>query len=119
MPSDDNPIEGFPHPTIPAVIGIPTHETIAEVNLQLNANAASVPSNLGDGAHSLLALTINPAVYNTLSAIAFITPAGAQPIVAQINGLTCQHVEAHHIWKEFLATNKALKQQLLAIVNDM
>jgi hypothetical protein len=124
MPSDDNPIKGFPHPTIPAVIGIPTYEPITEVNLQLNANAASVHSNLGDGVHGLLTLTINPAVYNTLSAIVFITP-GAQPIVpagatvAQINGLTCQHIEANRIWKEFLATDKALKQQLLAVVNDM
>jgi hypothetical protein len=27
-------LEGFPHPTIPAVIGIPTYKTISEVNLQ-------------------------------------------------------------------------------------
>jgi hypothetical protein len=67
-----NPIEGFPHPTISPILGILNYETIAEVNLQLNANAASVHSNLGDGAHGLLALTINPAVYNTLSAVALV-----------------------------------------------
>jgi hypothetical protein len=81
MPSNGD-LEGFPHPTIPAVIGIPTYETISKVNLQLNTNAASVHSNLGNGAHELLALMINPAVFNTLSAVPFIIPANpdAQPI---------------------------------------
>jgi regulator of replication initiation timing len=126
MPSDGD-LEGFPHPTIPAVIGIPTYETISEVNLQLNANAASVHSNLGDGAHGLLALTINPAVFNTLSAVAFVVPVnpGAQPVIPagatnhQINAIQNQHKENHRIWKEYLATDKALKQMLLAAVNEM
>jgi hypothetical protein len=50
MLSSGDILEGFPHPTITPVIGIPTYESIAEINLKLNANAASVHSNLGDGA---------------------------------------------------------------------
>ena len=34
----------FPHPIINPVIGISTYETLSEVNLNLNANAASVHS---------------------------------------------------------------------------
>jgi hypothetical protein len=77
--------------------------------------------------YGLLALTINPAVFSTLSAVQFIVSAnpGAQPLfpagatAAQLNAITCQHKENHCIWKEYLATNKALKQQLLAAVNEM
>jgi hypothetical protein len=58
----DTIVDGFPHSTIPPVIGMPTFATIAKVNLKLNANAASVQSNLGDGTLGLLALTISPAV---------------------------------------------------------
>jgi hypothetical protein len=40
-------IDGFPHPTIAQIIGIPTHKLIAKkLNLQLNANVSSVQSNL-------------------------------------------------------------------------
>jgi hypothetical protein len=36
MLSSGNILEGFPHPTITPVIGIPTYESIAEINLKLN-----------------------------------------------------------------------------------
>jgi hypothetical protein len=105
MSSSGDILEGFPHPTITPVIGIPTYESIAEINLKLNDNAASVHSNLGDGAHGLLALTINPAVYNTISPDPFLPPAnpGANPIlpdnatVAFIAELTRQHAASLRI----------------------
>jgi hypothetical protein len=127
MPSDhDVIIDGFPHPTIPPILGIPTYTTIAEIHLKLNANAASVYSSLGDGAHGLLALTVSVAVYNTLSATAFVEPAnpGPQPIIAagatgpQIAAQTRAHTENHRLWKEYLATDKALKQQILAAIHE-
>jgi hypothetical protein len=42
-------VDGFPHPNVAPIVGIPTNELIAELNLQLNANAATKQSNLGDG----------------------------------------------------------------------
>ena len=67
MPSDiDRIVEGFPHPTIPPTIGRTEYAQITEVNLKLKANAASVQSELGNGALGLLSLTVKPAVYNTL-----------------------------------------------------
>ena len=62
-------VDGFPFPTIPPIVGTPTYNTIAEVNLKLNPNAASVQSNLGCGTLGLLQLTVSPAVYNTFSSI--------------------------------------------------
>ena len=82
--SIDKIVDGFPHPNIAPIVGIPTYESIAELNLQLNANAASVQSsNLGNGQLGLLALTVSPAVFNTLSAVAFVHPVnpGTNPII--------------------------------------
>jgi hypothetical protein len=84
MPSDaKKAVYGFPHPIIAPIVGVPTYESINALNLQLNANAASVQSNLGDGLLGLLYLTITPAEYNALSATELFPPEnpGAAPTV--------------------------------------
>ena len=43
----DKIVDSFPLPMIPLTVGTPTYNTINEVNLKLNSNAASVQSNLG------------------------------------------------------------------------
>ena len=67
-------VDSFPFPTIPSIFGTPTYNTIAEVNLKLKSNSASVQSNLGCGTLGLLQLTVSPAVYNNLLYIPFIVP---------------------------------------------
>jgi hypothetical protein len=49
MPSSDidKVVDGFPHPTIYPITGMPNYEALSELNLKLNANASSVHSNLG------------------------------------------------------------------------
>ena len=75
MPTAINKIvDGFPFPTILPIVGTPTYNTIAEVNLKLNSNSAYVQSNLGCGTLGLLQLTVSPAIYNPFSSIAFIVP---------------------------------------------
>jgi hypothetical protein len=125
--STDSIVEGFPHPSISPIVGIPSYTTIASLNLQLNANAASIQSNLGNGTLGLLSLTVSPDVYNTLSDTPFIVPVnpGAQPIIpdaataAMIAALTRTHTENIRIWREYLATDKGLKQQLIHAVDEM
>ena len=58
----DKVVELFPHPTVQPIVGQPSYETIAELELKLNTNAASVHSNRGDGKLGLLFLTVKPAV---------------------------------------------------------
>ena len=79
----DKIVDGFPFPTIPPIVGNPTYNTIAEVNLKLNSNSASVQSNLGCGTLGLLQLTVSPAVYNNLYATPFIVPInpGSSPYI--------------------------------------
>ena len=62
----DKIVDGFTFPTIPPIVGTRTYNTIAEVNLKLNSNSASVQSNLGCGTLGLLKLTVSFSVYNTL-----------------------------------------------------
>jgi hypothetical protein len=80
--STDSIVEGFPHPIIPPIIGIPSYTTISTLNLKLNANAASIQSDLGNGALGLLSLTVSPDVFNTLSDIPFIAPLNPSQKVA-------------------------------------
>jgi hypothetical protein len=82
-PSIEDYVSGFPHPTIPKIQGLPTYETIVEVQRHLNMNAASIESTLGGGLLGYLALTVSPAMYATLSAQAFVAPLnpGYQPVI--------------------------------------
>ena len=112
----DNIVDSFPFPTIPPIVGTPTYNTIAEVNLKLNSNSASVQSNLGFCTLGLLKLTVSPAVYNTLSAIPFIVPVNpvSVPIIpanstgAQITELLYAFDTASALFNEYNHTNKAL-----------
>ena len=106
---------------------MPTFSTIADTKLQLNANAESVHSNLGNGQLGLLALTVALEEYRNLTDTAFIAPInpGPTPIIPtgatgpQIDRLEEEHIEATRNWKEYLATDTALKQQLLSAFDDM
>ena len=55
MPSSiEKIVDGFPFPTIDKIIGTPNYESIADIQLKLNSNAALVQSNLGCGTLGLL-----------------------------------------------------------------
>ena len=115
-------VGGFPHPTINPVIGMPTFATIADTNLQLNTNAASVHSNLGNGQLGLLALTVTLSVYLNLAITAFVAPInpGPTPIIPavatgpQIARLEEEHTKATHSRKEYLANKRPLNNNYSA-----
>jgi hypothetical protein len=120
-------IESFPHPVIPPIQGLPTYKSITEATQLLNANAASVHSELGGGSLGHLSLTISPAVYATLSATPFIAPnnPGAAPVfpenrtAAQINATIRDHTEALRVWREHSNVDAALRQQLIGAVERL
>ena len=72
-------VDGFPFPRIDPIIGTPDYESIANIHLKLNSNAASVQSNLGFGTLGLLLLTVSPAIYATLSTTTFVPPVNPGP----------------------------------------
>lgn len=126
-PANADIIGAFPNPTIDPIIGLPAYDSISTVHLQLNQNAASVDSHLGDGINGLLPLTVSTEVYDTISntPFAFPTNPGPNPIVQptgtehQIKEAYRVHSENTRIWREFQATDKSLKQLLLGAVDDI
>ena len=120
-------VDTFPYPSIPAIEGPPTYSTIKELHLKLNANAASVQSNLGDGNNGLIYLTVSDEVFNTLSDVPFIEPAnpGIVPTFPQNASQRLQAEirqdfdENRRVFNQFNNTDKALKQLLLSAISDM
>jgi hypothetical protein len=128
MPSlVDSIVEGFPFPTVNPIIGEPNYESIAALHQQLNANAASVQSHLGNGVLGLLYLTVSPAVYANLSAVPFLPPVnpGPTPIIPDrstvptTTTIRARFVEDTDIFKQYSTTDKALKQLLVGAVDEM
>ena len=128
MPTAINKIvDSFPFPMIPTIVGTPTYNTIAEVNLKLNSNSASVQSNLGCSNLDILQLTVSPAVYNPLSVIPFILPINPSsvPIIPanstgdQITELCYAFDTATALFNEYDRTDNALRQFLLSAVNEI
>ena len=123
----DSLVTGFPFPTVLPIVGEPNYESIAALHRQLNANAASIQSHLGNGLLGLLQLTVSAAVYNTLSATPFVAPVnpGAAPFIPdgstgpQIADLRFTFNAATALFKDYDLADKALKQLLLGAVDDM
>ena len=110
-------VEGFLFPHLSPIIGNPTYDSLAELHLKLNTNAASVHSSLGHGLLCLLFFTISPAVYNTLSVVSFapLVNPGATVIIPidttdpAVVTLRRTHGIALVLFNKCNNTNKALK----------
>ena len=65
---------GFPRPTFDSILGLSTYEIIKELHVQLNANVASIFTNLDDDQYGILRLTVSNAQCNSVSTIPFVVP---------------------------------------------
>ena len=63
--------ESFPHQDLPVQPGPPTFEKIEATHAKIKANAASIQSELGGGAHGLLGIALNPETYLLLTGSQF------------------------------------------------
>ena len=99
LSSIENIVDGFPFPTIDPIVGTPDYESITDIHLKLNSNAAPVQSNLGFGTLGLLFFTVSPAVYATLSGITFVPPVNPGPkpkIPYGASGAAISDLRYHH-----------------------
>ena len=120
-------MDGFLFPTIDQIVGTPDYESIEDIHIKLNSNAASVKSIIGCGMLGLLFLTVLPAVYATLSTIAFIPPfnPGPKPSIptgatgATISDLWYRYTEATKIFTDYKNKDKDLRQLLLASTDKL
>ena len=123
----DKLVDNFPHPNLSPIVGQPNYETLAQLHLKLNWNAASIHSNLGNGQLGLLQLTLSVDVYNTLSATPFISPTNPGKSVtiprgssaSEITELNRSHDKATALFRQYDAADKALKQQIVGAIEDM
>ena len=120
--------EKFPHPTVTPHVGVPTYRALANIHIQLNANAAAVESPLGNGQLGHLFLTIPPTEYLELSDnIPYVKPVRpavhpAYPANAtekQIMAIDRIHKNDKQLWARLNATDSALSQQLLTAVEPL
>ena len=120
----DEICSAFPHPEVPKIEGEPTLKALHNL---LKSNAASIPTNLGGGAHGHLGLVMAAATYTAVTGVAFNAPAnpGGAPVIpagataAQTNALTRTFNADLKEYLEYDRTDKALKQQVLGAVDPM
>ena len=97
----------------------PTWPQLRQIQKELHANSASVPSNLGDGRYGLLKLTMTDTAYAIVSSTAGIAPTnpGPQPDPAKITAATSataitqlhhEHDKAVIFFEEWQATDRLL-----------
>jgi hypothetical protein len=118
----------FTYQTLPHIVGIPTYASIQLLVDDLKANAASIPSELGGGDLGHLALTLPPQVFPTLSNTPWVVPLNPGPTppvllpnatAAQINANRYRHLENVKIFRTYNNVQSALKQQILAAVDNI
>ena len=125
MTDSENIKANFPFPLIPRQPGLPDFTIINEVHTKGKANASSVASELGGGAHGLLGITLSPATYLQLTGHNFIRPInpGTIPLnvlgtAAQMAEMVRQHKEELRVYRQVENTELALKSQLIDTCDD-
>ena len=125
LTSVDKITDSFPQPTVTAIHGEPTYETLTELARSLKANAASIDTELGGGDLGHLALTVSTADYATFApGTPFDEPDNPGPMYIAGNEPKTgpvmieeerEHREELRMWNLFQNTDKALKLSLIHI----
>ena len=64
----------FEFPTLTKIQGVPTYEQLRPIKNEMKSNAASVPCDLGGGAHGHLGLMLTGAEYSNVAHIPYVRP---------------------------------------------
>jgi hypothetical protein len=104
----------------------PTWQTINDAKLKLNANALTIDSTVGGGAHGHLFLLNSAADYLTITGAAYALPINPGPLpvypagatAAQINAATLDHANEMAIYRTSRNVDIALRNSVLASVEE-
>ena len=124
--STESILSTFPECPIAPLEGVPTHTFMTEVNGFLNACAASVHCNLGNGTLVYLVLTAKPDSFTIASPASFGKPvnpgvlvlAELAPSAAVIGTLTRQRKENMRVFNEYYSVDKACKKFLFTLIPE-
>jgi formylmethanofuran dehydrogenase subunit A len=120
-------INGFPNPVLPKIDHEPTFEDIQVTTRMLNANAISIPSMAGGGAHGHLDIIMTQVEYATISASPWVEPfnPNAVPIIppgtntVDAAQLARMHAECRRIYTNRINVEQALKKLILEAYDNM
>lgn len=117
----------FQHADLTPVRGEPKNDTVKILINECSANAQTVHSNLGGGAHGHLGLVLMPLKYDTIATGtpytrptypgALVIPPGTTNVQAQM--MREQHQQDLHAFHETEAVHNALVQQVVKAVEPM
>jgi hypothetical protein len=116
-----------PNPVLPKIDNKPTFEDIQVTTSLLNANAISVPSMVGGGAHGHLVIIMNQVEYSDISAYPWVEPfnPNAIPIIppgthaVDAAQLARMHAECRRIYTNIINVDQALKQLILEAYDNL
>ena len=119
-------MSSFPYHTIDPIIGLPTYQKKQELHAKLNANAASIYTNLCNGSHGLLRLTVSGAQCNSVSLVSFLVLANPSAIstysLNTIAAKQAKETEVHDmtikVFREYSLADNTLTQLLLVTVEE-
>jgi hypothetical protein len=111
-------VNGFPNPVLPKIDHDPTFENIQVTTCLISANAISVPSVAGGGAHGHLGIIMTYVEYADISATPWLEPfnPGAIPIIpAGTNAVDAAQIARMHdefcrIYTNRINVDQALKR---------
>jgi formylmethanofuran dehydrogenase subunit A len=120
-------INGFPNPILPKIDHEPTFEDIQVTTRLLNANAISIPSMSGSGAHGHLGIIMTHVEYATISASPWVEPfkPNAVPIIppgtnaVDAAKLARMHAECRRIYTNRINVDQALKKLIMEAYGNM
>jgi hypothetical protein len=109
-------INGFPNPVLPKIYNEPAFEDIQVTTRLLNANAISIPSMAGGGAHGHLVIIMTQVEYAAISASQLVEPFNPNSIPIIPPGTNAvDAAQLAHIYAEFrpIYTNRINVDQAL------
>jgi hypothetical protein len=112
-------INGFPNDVLPKIDHKPTFEDIQVTTRLLNANAITVPSVAGGGAHGHLGVIMTQVEYAVISATPWVEPFnhGAIPVIpAGTNAVDASQITRMHDEFRRIYTNRIDVDQALTII---
>jgi hypothetical protein len=120
-------INGFPNPVLPKIDHEPTFEDIQVTTRLLNANAISIPSMSGGGAHGHLGIIMTQVEYATISPSPWVEPfnPNAVPIIppgtnaVDAAQMARMHAECCRIYTNRINVDQALKKLILEAYDNM
>ena len=115
----------FEHKEIPRIQGEPAFPSLHDMLRRMKANASSVPTSLGGGAHGYVGILLSPQAYASLSPTPFIAPLhpGALFIPPGATQYAIAHAKQAHeddlnTFQEYQLMQRALIRQVLQAVDE-